>query len=396
MSAAGDVLQPLTMGVEWEFVLPLRIQRQGEGIDVLRRDNLGVIIIPYDYHGDLLNYCLRSIVKELRRKGFDMNDVDEFNTAAFPEGPTLPSPHANNSVDMLFHRWGLEEETVSLPVHIQQTLRRERYILTRGAELVTPAFSATPVNFMEIERMVSSVLSFLKPFNDDSCGLHVHVGSGRSGLPDDAVRKIACLLWAVDPILYRLHTEQRHDVNFAQRNRYRSNLARGMTAAVANTAIDVTLDFVNFDRATDPCGIIEGVRELIKCKNSGAVARLMSTGSRNAAYNFGYYLMYYNVKPTIEFRQAGGTLNGKWMRLWAQICVRICEYAAREMADDDLYEIAGKCEEVEAWDQSGLEENQRKIDVYTSTFLSDIGLAEAAQYILTTTPTQRTHGNDLV
>lgn len=91
---------------------------------------------------------------------------------------------------------------------------------------------------------------------------------------------------------------------------------------------------------------LEGLFEISSCQSAMAVAMLLKgPDDVRANYNFNKYIDHFLLDDqgqnwnsensrTIEFREAGGSLDADWIEMWARICVGIVGYARDTMARD--------------------------------------------------------------
>ncbi|RYP03764.1 hypothetical protein DL764_004939 [Monosporascus ibericus] len=98
-------------------------------------------------------------------------------------------------------------------------------------EITSPAEVASEESFSAITYVVNLLASKYRINVNPSCGLHVHVGQGADFLELGALRRVAGLLWAADPLLGCLHPPSKRFCYYSQSLRERTRLARGATAA---------------------------------------------------------------------------------------------------------------------------------------------------------------------
>ncbi|KAJ0120748.1 hypothetical protein J7T55_015480 [Diaporthe amygdali] len=97
------------------------------------------------------------------------------------------------------------------------------------------------------------------------------------------------------------------------------------------------------------------LRELLYCSCKPHVGALLSSpGMWRPNYSFGNYRLDRSRqpesrKPTIEFRQAGGTMDARWIVIWTKICIALMEYA-RNSTMEELMELLNKLEQREVGD----------------------------------------------
>lgn len=116
---------------------------------------------------------------------------------------------------------------------------------------------------------------------------------------------------------------------------------------------------------SDP-GVFYGVKELLSCQGWPVVPFLLQA-TRRPNYSFLAYTMErlqneYSRLRTVEFREAAGTMSGKWAATWARICVGIYDWAVHAPVDQYLAVLdncdraakGGEYDVVDFLDQLGL------------------------------------------
>ncbi|TGJ83977.1 hypothetical protein E0Z10_g4759 [Xylaria hypoxylon] len=109
-----------------------------------------------------------------------------------------------------------------------------------GLELRSPAYWDVPHVYDEIRFVVNLVKSRYRVRVNHSCGFHVHVGNGPQYFDAKTLKRAGAFLFAVDPLLSRLHAPWRRVGEYSTSIRYRSRLARwdGMRPADAQGLVD--------------------------------------------------------------------------------------------------------------------------------------------------------------
>lgn len=79
----------------------------------------------------------------------------------------------------------------------------------QGLELNTSASWTSPVAFQELELITQVLLHNYRVRVNRNCGLHFHVGNGPKPLNTQTVKRVAALLWCLDPIACHVHPPQR-------------------------------------------------------------------------------------------------------------------------------------------------------------------------------------------
>ncbi|KAI1083061.1 putative amidoligase enzyme-domain-containing protein [Whalleya microplaca] len=89
----------------------------------------------------------------------------------------------------------------------------------------------------------------------------------------------------------------------------------------------------------------QGIAEIMACKSAAAAAALVqSTGFRRLNYNFNPYTpdsldpsYSEHNRRTIEFREAGGSLDAEFIVLWTRICAGIIQWARNGRVDHFMH-----------------------------------------------------------
>ncbi|KAI0397620.1 putative amidoligase enzyme-domain-containing protein [Xylariaceae sp. FL0594] len=132
-----------------------------------------------------------------------------------------------------YREWRVvEDSTVWLTIDEQDEEEEEEEVVDMR-HVRSPAFWATDASFEEIGVVVQALADTYWILTPPTAGLHFHYGSGKEYVPFPAVRRIAALLYAADPVLAQLHPAHRRENNYYCRsNRQYSRLAHGYTAAL--------------------------------------------------------------------------------------------------------------------------------------------------------------------
>ncbi|KAK8085819.1 hypothetical protein PG997_007090 [Apiospora hydei] len=361
----------MTHGKEVEFlvryVYQLDPEETGadpkEDLKQLKKANPGVVAIPWgeEAGGIVPVDCVRA----LKRNGVDIN---HFETDPEEKRARPVTTHHNAQYCLLaeFHRWNIEDD---LTVEgTAEDRKRDKpapgqpHFGWYGLELISPANPNTAASHQEM----CFVLGVLRQkYGDrmrvnDSCGLHVHVGMGPYAIPVDRLKRIAAFLYAADPLISVLHPPNLQDNEFCCSIRRHANVTWGMTAAAAAEEIagstgggsGMPIDGVwdaESRTGRQPVPLRDAVRELLACETGHGIYRLLQYLDRGCNYNFNNYRVIPEPKGfvTIEFRQHEGTLDPARIEAWARLCVGLTEWAAFDMTEEQLGEVAVATETVE-------------------------------------------------
>ncbi|KAI1656439.1 putative amidoligase enzyme-domain-containing protein [Daldinia decipiens] len=102
---------------------------------------------------------------------------------------------------------------------------------------------------------------------------------------------------------------------------------------------DVKHKLIDLDeKAKTDIGVFAGVNEIFACNSSCVILLLLETEERSN-YNLFRYKCYNLIgpkktAPTIEFREATGTMSGEWAEIWARICVGLTNFAIHAPVED--------------------------------------------------------------
>ncbi|KAI0424523.1 putative amidoligase enzyme-domain-containing protein [Xylaria sp. FL1042] len=319
-----------------------------------------------------------------------------------------------------FDAWSVVPDvSLKLPLHIGQAYAPLKAV---GVELNSPAFDAGPAAFEEISAVVKAINAAFRTIVPPCCGFHVHVGRGRAPLELRPVQRTVSLLWLAENLLTTLHPSCRQGNKYCQHLGFASNLVGNMEeeevqnayegketekteesdggegtkhAALSWDRVDKNRQKPTYFRRMYRLGVTDTTpsrsfaedfglqlrdheewfpskleriaiaRKVLGTSDLNEMANIVSRGVRGA-YNFMNLLAEKDKgKPTIEFRQAAGSLDEDWIIVWAKICLALCGPAVVESSDDALFQLLYDCAESE-------DNNAQKYNVFD--LLHDIGL----------------------
>ncbi|KAF6835708.1 hypothetical protein CPLU01_04178 [Colletotrichum plurivorum] len=130
-----------------------------------------------------------------------------------------PSP----ALDCHFQTWLIERDLSLSDFHAGLL----GYAGVVGLELATPVMRYRKEDFERVVKVVKTVRSCMRPMLDESCGLHVHVGSVRR-FSLRSLKRIVSMVWAADPVIFALVHPYRQD------NEYSIPLRGGTTLGAKN------------------------------------------------------------------------------------------------------------------------------------------------------------------
>ncbi|KAI0444657.1 hypothetical protein F4803DRAFT_572652 [Xylaria telfairii] len=299
----------------------------------------------------------------------------------------------------LFEFWNVVPDiSVGLPTDFDQAYSPLKHV---GVEINSPVFVAGEDAFKEISTVIEAINSAFRRTVPPVCGFHVHVGRGCEPLELRPVQRTASLLWLAENLIDKLHPGCRHGNRQCLSMRHFSDMSHFLkveqgtehingldesqhaefsmdrvdknrkkpTNYKFNRFLDVTSDmestlsrcfageyFLTFYQPWHdglPTGIemMDGARMILSARDTAEIARMVSFRNNfRGAYNFANMESERRGgsgprKPTIEFRQAAGSLDSSWIVLWAKICLALNGPAVVESSDDDFFQLLYNCEE---------------------------------------------------
>ncbi|KAH6647729.1 putative amidoligase enzyme-domain-containing protein [Truncatella angustata] len=347
-------LKPLTKGLEFEWLYLWRydidahgeveIQVSGEG--EIRN---GYIVVAFDSlarnmdtdedisETNTIDVSHKIIHNLLKTNGVDINDFD--NWGKEPDDPN--HPNAANAADKTYYRWILKQDhSVNYVNHNEITSLIGGTFHLQDAELVSPALLASArESDDEITRVVDILRNNLMYFTPESAGFHIHVAPGPSMFGLEELKKVAIVLYTIDILFKDLHPSHRHNNHYFPPIRTKSRLARNDAEIVPDHRI---LDYdveANGMKSSD-AWIVLG--------NAGTphlIADLLSITGDRGTYSF--QTVVDPKRPTIEFRQAAGTMNTEWIHHWSSIVVGTVDWA-RRASYGDIHNFLVACDMKEA------------------------------------------------
>ncbi|KAI0202942.1 putative amidoligase enzyme-domain-containing protein [Astrocystis sublimbata] len=292
-----------------------------------------------------------------------------------------------------------------------------------GVEVKSPPLVASEASFQQIARVVKAINSSFRRAVPPVCGFHVHVGRDLKHLRLDHLRRIASLTWMAEALIGELHPGCRHGNQYCLSSRGHSDLAyklwKGDKKLQSHFDDDIvktlklfnrygqrargkpteyryrrTINVMNLDTPTlsrsvssaysqklskprcfEPftgLEIANGARLILGADNITDLLDMTANQGCRSAYNFT------NARPagigglgprqpTIEFRQAAGSLDEAWIVIWVKICLALCGPAVISSSEKDFLQLLNDCKRSK--------ENPRGYDIFD--LLYDIGISPA-------------------
>ncbi|KAF3762890.1 hypothetical protein M406DRAFT_72863 [Cryphonectria parasitica EP155] len=303
-----------------------------------------------------------------------------------------------------------------------------------GIEVTSPALWNENESFDEIRKVCEVLKARYWILTPPTCGLHVHYGHGQDQIAVQDLRNIAALLLAADPLLVQLHPESRKRNRFCVSNRLFSDVAQGLSAETATAMLmhdSVSSEgeeapqkvmrplqgskllsrssWRSFNRLIPqgtltsypvgepgsklkcpgnaaarlhaPRSILGCVEEILSATQPEVVARLMQAPpntSSKPAYSFANYDQQQpfpnsnsEIKKTVEFRQAAGTVDADEIITFAKLAIGLADFACSSDLDT-FWSVILKCAQADANTTAQGKDKTTSYDVFN--FLADIGL----------------------
>ncbi|KAK8000852.1 hypothetical protein PG991_013074 [Apiospora marii] len=334
----------------------------------------GTLVLPGEARWGKGAFIFPHIINYLRERGVHTNDIDDMLEPMLPADQALwaqPTPFAENVFKELYHRWSVTDDgSVSFRGTFDPEAQnpRDSYFEAEmrscgGVELISPALTDSPESFAEVKKVFTLVRDLDLIHVNNTCGLHVHAAFGKHPITIAPLRKIASLLFALDPLLSSLRPDSRSGNTHCLSIRKFSNAARGYRLVDAIKGLkNPRKNVVDEDEADyfmpepkanvlDWVPIADAVQAIAECKKPEHVAWLMTTQER-ANYDFKKFVDG-TFNPTIEFREHEATLDVDEVLAWGRFCVGVVRYAAHEMSKEDLEKIVGICHDAETKPEPG-------------------------------------------
>lgn len=371
-----------TFGVEWEFYVCFyqpEEEESNETVDAILAAYPGTIIVPPDAgHVDAARlYVRQQVVATLKDNGVDVNSLDQRGRVTVPPAGEEPHRFLLNTAQGKYFRWTLTTDGSLSNAWLGRpdVAPLEKKLSWTGLELVSPAMRDEPASYQELEHVVDLLKARCRVLVNKTCGLHVHAAFGLDPIPFAGLKRLAALLFAMDPVIAEIHPRHRRDNTFARSIRTQSNAAMGWTAPEAVEAYaESEHNQFGWLRYRDPVPDVpigSAVRQILACPTPGPVCWLLATTFTKGNYDFARFASAGNRNPTLEFRQHEGTVDTKRMSAWARFCAGIVRYAVQELTDERLAgAVVPFCESAEK-DRSG--------KLYFYELLDSFGMADRAR-----------------
>ncbi|ETS78572.1 hypothetical protein PFICI_10634 [Pestalotiopsis fici W106-1] len=356
------VFPVLTKGIEFEFLVPWHfdVDEDGNGGTALAPDQRyritdGYVIVARhtvatDSSGAAsmstwnaaMTMVRVAIYDVLVANGVQVNVPGGFTIPAFD--PTHPRAALTRGAGFL--RWNVNSDssiTTDLDAGdwVECVDPPQTEFDLADIELITPVLEANnAASDAEITNAIGILRAHFLCFTPTSSGLHVHVGQGSVLYEEEDLKRIAGVLFAIDVWFQRLHPNHRQNSMYCVSTRRKSFLAHGYTAKQAHD-MEYGLLGNPFNNPSITPGnpapdVIQAWKEIEAASDSRVVLKLLHTFSMST-YNFKGVLS--PNKPTIEFRQAAGSLNAEWAVHWSNLAAGVVDWARRCDGNDSADEL---------------------------------------------------------
>ncbi|KAH6678452.1 putative amidoligase enzyme-domain-containing protein [Halenospora varia] len=232
-----------------------------------------------------------------------------------------------------------------------------------GVEIKSPVLTFCPEALSLIVQVCQALTATYKVEVNRSCGLHVHIGQGFSDFDAETVRRLLAIVWSLEPTLDKLHPKHRREnLGFCPSLRefsQLSNLIRQSSLDITPTrlakrGLEVLLlpmkrkleeeawdeldDFppspassLSWEIVDEDPGfkILESEHDLEDLSFlSGPLPPVGADGGCRSRVHVGNLVRSHD-KKTVEFREHEGTLDSTRVANWVKVCGGIVELARK-------------------------------------------------------------------
>ncbi|EKD16654.1 hypothetical protein MBM_05123 [Drepanopeziza brunnea f. sp. 'multigermtubi' MB_m1] len=217
-----------------------------------------------------------------------------------------------------------------------------------GVEIKSPALLMTQDSLDEVQKLCLLLPTHFKLITNSTCGLHVHVGHGQKGFTTSNVTRIIAFLYAFEPQLDTLHPLHRYNNAYAKSMRDRCNFVRQFQEQFSEepTTLAVITKILSLHKGKSPRHFRRALTRLVQIDGNG----------KNGAYNFNGVSdnpdRVPEDRPTIEFRQHEGTLDGVRIAAWIRALTGLLDFVESEDYDS-LVDLLTTVSLAEKWTKRG-------------------------------------------
>ncbi|KAL8724592.1 MAG: hypothetical protein Q9166_007868 [cf. Caloplaca sp. 2 TL-2023] len=299
----------LTWGLELELVVRYERERYRKCLDW--GDGIFWEAHPWVDNDAKLNHLVRAdVIRALEKQGIPVHDI-----------LSQPTRHERFSKWTVWLDGSIKPDAEPVPTEWAGSSYT-------GVEIKTPVFlynekgSEKPNQkaFEQLHHVISILNEQFSIFVNYTCGLHIHVGNGRSGFPFATVKNMALLATIFERQFNSLHPPQRIKNQFCRPLGQRWH-------------------------RLDPVEIVADIESFNSTGNLvDELSDVYGNPEKHHAINF-CNLISPNGTQTIEFRQHEGTTNPVAVLWWARLCcdlVCYCheagEFGVLDFIQDHMYE----------------------------------------------------------
>ncbi|KAJ9132002.1 hypothetical protein NKR23_g11509 [Pleurostoma richardsiae] len=340
--------------------------------------------------------------------GRSPTDAVPFALREFLVAKGIPCADWNFAADQCFPDPGFEAWNIGDDPTVNENNGFRGYLWC-PVEIRSPALWASSEAFAHINRVVDLLVRNFRIRVNESTGLHVHVGTGWNRMDDQTLRRLSALCWAADSVLSYIHPPCRNRNDWCASIREQSNLALGLTpdgmpdpkeewwknaqkdddshkpdiAELIGMTLSPPDGPFRREEVRFPTSRPERPLNTVRNTIDGLACLLDSEDAREAAlsltkvpgwlYRFNYNFLnlssVQDIQPTLEFREAQGSMDPLWVTIWARICSRMVEFALRapgEVFRDVIMKLVA---------------GEDRCDYDVVDFLGDLSLHGEASYV---------------
>ncbi|KAH8666792.1 hypothetical protein BX600DRAFT_436173 [Xylariales sp. PMI_506] len=388
-------LDPLTIGIELEFLVPVLESGQEDPFPqdprpLFRQDSSP----PEEYRNALKKFVLSPLQAT---EGFVIRDS--------ADDKYVPPEYEIPRYDV----WRLVEDR-SVKLKCPKS-KEEQAFIWEGKEITSEVMAADDPSYRDKIYAICRGIRSARVHLNHTAGLHVHVGCGDWGFYLLELQKFASLLWLVDARLLALHHPCRRKskfcrplASFSRLSRYKrwswyswedDDIPEGMMIWIPeDLPEDLHAIFGHIWGCTEPGELASLMMAPRECSATGQMfAELRGT------VGFRRFLPFGRIggnTSTLEFRQMAGCLDPDSILHWINVCVALVDYARKSNVDEFkglVAEIVSTGETYTAFDllrYLGLEDEvqfyERKVKGYEAATPKGLELFDGGANSLFLTP----------
>lgn len=297
--------------------------------------------------------------------------------------PIDQDPYSKTTIS----NWGLEyDDSIRQP-------RDDRYEWC-GVEIVSPAYEFNAENLLIVQKVCNILITNYLTETNESTGFHVHVSFGLDKMWEfRSLKNLFMFLWAFEPQFDSLHPANRQ-----MKEHEPMQYAKSMRASSV-----LALEFWDeFQKEITP---LQGLVKLERFKEGQMPQMLRAVvgegTDRYMAYNVTNIIDLIEndnstgmAKPTVEFRQAEGTLDGETVTQWVKLLCGTVKFleTAQPSTITDLLKLTMEEHYIKTGDEYQDAQNERQFGKIPAegnfsiiNLLERIGLQESADFYRTRT-----------